>query len=255
MRGLAVAVGTVVAFATVLSLGCTISKPQTPLRELNEPFTLRPVGMDSTEFVRAADELIARVAPAYRHHNAEVHLGFGLVKKYGVTDQRADGSLYIILGRPALVMATVEDLAAVLLHEYAHVVYWDYVFDNPSFEGATLECKKARAEMIANKVVIELYRRLKYRHDMLTHAVSLYQRHRTKAIVMECPAEITIDMPKWVVPRRLQGKHVVVPTQDLPEYLEESNEEYLNPWEDPNKTDPLYPSSQRPKPFGTSDAP
>jgi hypothetical protein len=204
--------------------------------------------MDSTEFVRAADELIASKAPIYKQHNAEVHLGFGLVNKYGGTDQKADGTLYIVLGRPALVMATVEDLAAVMLHEYAHVIYWDYVFNNPTLTNATIECKKARAEMIANKVVIEMYHKIRYRHDMLAHAVSLYQRHRTKAKVMQCPAEITIDMPKWVVPRRRpQSKELVVPVMELPEYLEENNGEHLNPWDDPNKTEPLYPTT-RPKP-------
>ena len=238
------------AFAVSTSLGCSFFKKPSvsPTQEIHAPFTIRPLGIESAEFVRAADDLLAKRAPKYRYHNAEVHLGFGLLKKYGITNKNADGELYIVLGRPALMLATVEDLAAVLLHEYVHVVYWDAVFNNPSLDHATGECKKARAEMIANKITIELYHTIRYRREMLLHAVALYTQARTYAQVLECPLEISIDMPQWVVPNNLKGPQPMVRPMDKPEYLDldTRNEDHLNPWDDPNKTDPLYPYNRPP---------
>lgn len=250
------------AVATVPTFGCASGKTPLPTREIHAPFTLRPLGISSTEFVRAADELIEHRAPRYRRHSAEVHLGFGLLNKYGITNKHSSGDLYIVLGRPALMMATVEDLAVVLLHEYVHVVYWEHVFDNP-YGGATEECKKARAEMIANKITIELYHTIRYRRAMLLHAMGLYQQARTYAKVMECPLEISIDMPQWVVPNNMKGMNPIAPVrevQETPNYLDNRDDpgDYLNPWDDPAKTDPLYhynrPAPEPVKPVKPSNA-
>lgn len=247
------------ALAVASSLGCSFWKKPGPIpaREIHAPFTLRPLGIASAEFVRAADDLLDRRAPKYRNHSAEVHLGFGLLNKYGITNKNATGDLYIVLGRPALMLATVEDLAAVLLHEYVHVVYWEYVFEN-EYGGATQECKKARAEMIANKVTIELYHKIRYRRAMLVHAMGLYQQARVYAKVMKCPLEISIDMPQWVVPNNMKGPQPAIPVTDTPEYLDNRNNpgDYLNPWDDPSKTDPLYPYNRpapTPKPVAPSN--
>ena len=240
--------GIVATLVVVLStFGCTFIRPPAPLHEVNAPFTIRPIGMDSTAFVRAADDMLERKAPRWRNHGAQVHLGFGLLSKYGVTAKDAEGNLYIVLGRPALVMATVEDLAAVLLHEYVHVVYWDYVFDNPSFEDATYECKRCRAEMLANKVVVEMYHRIGYRHDMMRHQLALYQSAYVYQQVMGCPPEIALDLPKFVRPLKFKGRNPIIPELEQPDYVPEDNRDgHLDPWDDPNKTDPLYPYS-RPK--------
>ena len=244
------------AFATILILGCACGKkPEPPSREIHAPFTLRPLGIKSTDFVKAADDLINSRAPRYRRHSAKVLLGFGLLNKYGITNKNTNGDIYIVLGRPSLMLATVEDLAAVLLHEYVHVVYWDVVFESPHLDKATGECKKARAEMIANKVTIELYYTIRYRRAMLIHAIGLYQQARAYAQTMECPLEISIDMPQWVVPRNLKDPQPTIPVTETPEYLDNGldPDEYLNPWDDPNKTDPLYPYSK--KPVTPSNAP
>lgn len=240
----------VIVFTAATSVGCAYFRkpPAAKPLEANAPFTLRPLGIDPAEFVRAADALIEHRAPKYRYHDAQVHLGFGLLKKYGITNKDANGDIYIVLGRPALMLATVEDLAAVLLHEYIHVVYWDHVFDN-SFGGATEECKKVRAEMIANKITIELYHTIGYRRDMLIHATQLYHQARVYSEVIKCPLEITIDMPKYPVPKNLRGPQPVAPLRgDAPDYMDGGRpEDYLNPWEDPNKTDPLYPHQRKPR--------
>ena len=244
MRQQARKFGVLAALAVLSSLACTITGPPPPNYEINAPFTVRPIGMDSTAFVRAADDLIERKAARWHAHDAQVHLGFGLLNKYGVTNKDSDGNLYIVLGRPALVMATVEDLAAVLLHEYVHVVYWDYVFDNPSLEKTTFECKKARAEMLANKVVVELCHKIKYRHDMMRHQIALYQSAYMYAQAMDCPLEISLDLPKFIRPLKFKGRNPIVPELEQPDYMEGSRKEHLDPWDDPNKTDPLYPYNQ-----------
>ena len=246
MRQQARKLGVLVVLAAMSTLACTITGPPPANYEANAPFTIRPIGMDSTTFVRAADDLISRKAPKWRNHDAQVHLGFGLLNKYGITNKTADGDLYIVLGRPALVMATVEDLAAVLLHEYVHVIHWDYVFDNPSLADATFECKKARAEMLANKVVVELYHKIKYRHDMMRHQIALYQSAYVYSQAMNCPTEITLDLPKFVRPLKFKGRTPIVPQLGQPDYWEGDRKEHLEPWDDPNKTDPLYPYT-RPK--------
>lgn len=245
-------VGIVVVLAALSTFGCTVLQEPPRPREMHAPFTLRPIGIESTQFVRAADLLIELRAPEYRRHSAQVHLGFGLLNKYGITDRNAQGDLIIVLGRPALMLATVEDLAMVLLHEYVHVVTWDEIF-NGNFGGATEECKKARAEMLANKVTVELYHRIEYRHEMLLHGLRMYRQALTKANVMECPLEITIDLPLEVRPLNHKGRSPTV-ADELPEYVTEPfREEHLDPWDDPDKTDPLYPYSQ-PKPNQPSNA-
>lgn len=234
-------IGIVVALAALSTISCTVLQEPPRPREMHAPFTLRPVGIESTQFVRAADLLIELRAPEYRRHSAEVHLGFGLLNNYGITDRDSKGDLIIVLGRPALMLATVEDLAMVLLHEYVHVVTWDDIFGG-DFGGATEECKKQRAEMIANKVTVELYHRIEYRHDMLLHGLRMYRQAYVKAQVMKCPLEITIDLPPNVRPLNHKGRAPMVHEDDLPEYVEDPfREEYLDPWDDPDKTDPLYP--------------
>lgn len=247
---------TITALAVVFSLACGHSPRTTTPQEANAPFILRPVGIESRAFVQAADALIEQKAPEFRDHDAEVLLGMGLLNKYGITDRNSEGKLYIVLGRPALMLATVEDLAMVLLHEYVHVVYWDEVF-KPSFGGATNECKKARAEMIANKVTVEMYRAVGYRRSMLLHGIAMYNQAYTYARVMECPLEITIDLPSYVRPRNFKGTLPrVPPIEEDPDFVTDGRKEkeHLNPWDDPNKTDPLYPSYQQ-KPIEPSDAP
>lgn len=253
MRQQARKLGVVAALAVLSSFACTFTGPPPANHEINAPFTIRPIGMDSTTFVRAAADLIDRKAPRWSNHDTQVHLGFGLLNKYGITNKTADGDLYIILGRPALVMATVEDLAAVLLHEYVHVVYWDYVFANPSFEDATFECKKTRAEMLANKVVVELYHKIGYRHDMMRHQIALYKSAYVYAQVMECPIGITLDLPKYVRPLKFKGRTPIVPELEQPDYTQGRREEQLDPWDDPSKTDPLY-QYNRPSSVEPSDA-
>jgi hypothetical protein len=247
MRQTAKTLGMAVAIAALSTFGCTILQDPPRPKEMHAPFTLRPVGIESAQFVRAADLLIELRAPEYRRHSAEVHLGFGLLNMYGITDRNTQGDLIIVLGRPALMLATVEDLAMVLLHEYVHVVYWDEIFGG-NYGGATEECKKQRAEMIANKVTVELYHKLEYRHDMLLHGLRMYRRAYTKAKVMECPLEITIDLPPDVRPLNHKGKAPMVRADELPEYVEDPfREEHLDPWDDPSKTDPLY-HYNRPQP-------
>ena len=81
---------------------------------------------------------------------------------------------------------------------------------------------------------------------MLRHGLALYQQAYVYSQVIECPSEITIDLPKFIRPMKFKGRDPVIADLGLPDYVQDPlREEQLEPWDDPDKTDPLYP--YRPK--------
>lgn len=192
--------------AAVCIFACTDTSPPTPPNhEVNAPFTVRRVGMKTVAFVKLADDLILSKAPRWYNPDTKIHLNFDTNKNFATTIVTINGTLNIVLERHALVLATVEDMAAVLLHEYVHVESWDYVYtvgELASFETEEYKegCLNALAEMLANKVVVEMYYVIGYGRVMLQHQTFLYQENYVYAKEHKCPTVITFGMPKVVRP-------------------------------------------------------
>ena len=213
MKQVAKSLGVLVVLAAlyVLVRSCGLADTHPPNadthplnQEVNAPFTIRPVGMETLSFIKLADELVARKAPRWYDPDTQIHLDFGLIKNFASMRVTDKGTLDIVLERHALVLATVEDLAAVLLHEYVHVDSWDYVYNVgklTSFEseGHKEKCLRALTEMLSNKVVVEMYHVIRYGHVLLQHQTDLYQEQYVYAHD-NCPTVVTLGMPKVIHP-------------------------------------------------------
>ena len=205
LRVLFACLGSVITIGLLIAVNCA-SPPRAKRLEPHAPFTLRAIGMSPLEFIAAADQIIQSKAPKWwvGPNNVTIHVTFGMLDNYGTAYREANGKTNIIIGRPALVLSTVEDLAMVLLHEYVHIKIWEAVYANPELEHLSLECQFYRDEMWANKIAIELYHNLQYRRDFLVHSILLYTASRTTARSKGCPQDTFLEMPRFVLPLDLK---------------------------------------------------
>ncbi len=183
----------------------TFSTEAGPHEDCGCAYTLRPPLMGFFAFMDAADRMVASKAPEWYVVGSEeqpliMHAMPNLKNIFGQAWKDEEGVYNISFGRSALFLATIEDAANVMLHEYVHLKIWDEI---ASHDEWTTECKEARHELVANKVVIESYHKLGYTPHMYRHAKSLYGEARAEAKIAECPEAITIDMPH-------------IPIQDIP---------------------------------------
>jgi hypothetical protein len=152
--------------------------------------------MSYFDFMRAGDRMVELVAPEWYVSGTNetpiiMHAMPDLLGKFGEAWKDEVGTFHVGIGRRGLMLATVEDMASVVLHEFVHVKMWEEI----AAEDWSWECKSARHELIANKVVIEHFFKIRYTSYMYTNSRILYAEAQAKASINECPAEVTSDMP------------------------------------------------------------
>jgi hypothetical protein len=157
--------------------------------------------MSYFDAMRAGDELVLAAAPEwYVEGTTELPVIMqaspNLLSRYGEAWIDEQGVYHVVIGRLGLMLAIIEDLASVILHEFVHVILWDEI----EAQDWSDECKYARHELIANKVVIEHYLKLGYTPYMYKNARTLYAKAKAKALLFQCPAEIMSDMPEVPMP-------------------------------------------------------
>jgi hypothetical protein len=165
-------------------------------------YTIRTPDMDYYDFLRAADAMVLAAVPEwYVVGTPELPIIVQaspnlLQSRYGEAWRDDQGVYHVRIGRLGLMLATVEDLASVMLHEYVHVLSWEGIEGQPWSEN----CMSARQELMANKIVIEHYILLGYTPHMLRNSYTLYSQAQFKALLNQCPAEVTSDLPDVPVP-------------------------------------------------------
>jgi len=153
------------------------------------------------ESMRAGDELVLATAPEWyvegtREMPVIMQASPNLLGRFGEAWIDEQGVYHVVIGRLGLMLATIEDLASVILHEFVHVIVWEEV----QAQDWTQECKSVRQELLANKVVIEHYLKLGYTPQMLANSRRLYAQAKVKGLFSQCPAEVTNGMPEVPMP-------------------------------------------------------
>ncbi len=187
----------ILLFALFLAYPVSTAKPQV----CDDTYTIRTPNMSYYDAMRAGDKLVLAAAPEwYVEGTLEMPVIMqaspNLLKRYGEAWIDDEGVYHVVIGRLGLMLATIEDLASIILHEFVHVVLWEEI----EARDWTDKCKSARQELMANKVVIEHYLKLGYTPYMYAHARSLYARAKAKALLFQCPAEVMSDLPEVPMP-------------------------------------------------------
>jgi hypothetical protein len=178
--------------------------PQEPLvlhDESGKTYTIRTPDMDYYDFLRAADAMVLAAVPDwYVVGTPEMPIIMqaspNLLRRYGEAWVDDQGVYHVVLGRLGLMLATVEDLASVVLHEFVHVISWEEIRSQDWSDN----CHSARQELMANRVVIEHYHILGYTPYMLENSRKLYAQAQALALLNQCPAEVFSDMPDVPMP-------------------------------------------------------
>jgi hypothetical protein len=160
--------------------------------------------MTSQQFIDAADKLILQKAQGWaapRVHEVEIIKIWRDYGRYAGMRKNTNGTYSIRVERPALALASIEDLAHVLMHEYIHIM----VHDTIDKMDLTKQCKDLRSEMYANMVMIENYHVIGYRRALLTQAVVLYAKSKAQARVV-CPLRAWADLPYYPIPQRVKTR-------------------------------------------------
>jgi hypothetical protein len=157
--------------------------------------------MDYYDFLRAADAMVLAAAPDWYVVGTPempviVLASPNLLGRFGEAWVDEQGVYHVTIGRLGLMLATVEDLASVMLHEYVHVIMWEEVRSQDWSDN----CHSARQELLANKVVIEHYLLLGYSSHMLENSRRLYAQAKALSLLNQCPAEVMSGMPEVPMP-------------------------------------------------------
>ena len=174
--------------------------PQEP-QVCHDTYTIRTPDMGYYESMRAGDELVLATAPEWyvegtREMPVIMQASPNLLGRFGEAWIDEQGVYHVVIGRLGLMLATIEDLASIVLHEFVHVIMWEEI----QAQDWTQECKSARQELLANKVVIEHYLKLGYTPYMYENSRKLYAEAKAKALLNQCPAEVMSGMPKVPIP-------------------------------------------------------
>ena len=133
-----------IAILLLVMMGC--SSPPT------YTYTIRHPQMNYLEFIARADLMVKNLFPEWHVEGIPIGVDFEAVGiLFADVSRLEDGRLAINIYEEGWNLATVEDLATVLLHEYVHVKIWDELEKNilESF------CKAAIHEMVAYGVELD----------------------------------------------------------------------------------------------------
>jgi len=200
-------------FALLLALPAhtqTVLPPEPLMLHDNsgKTYTVKTRDMAYYDLLRAADEMVRVAVPEwYVEGTPEMPIIMQaspnlLQRRYGEAWRDDAGVYHVRLGRLGLMLAVVEDVASIVLHEFVHVHAWAEIEAQDWSEN----CMSARQELMANKVVIEHYHKLGYTPYMLQNSHRLYEQAKFKAAVNQCPIGVMDGMPAIPVP--------IIPTED-----------------------------------------
>ncbi len=194
-----------------------------PPQPTRQHYTIRPIGMTSQQFIEAADRLVLQRSQEWyapRVEEVEILKIWHDYGRYAGMRKNPDGSYSIRVERPALALATIEDMAHVLMHEYIHIM----VHDTIDKMDLTKQCKDLRSEMVANQVMIEKYHVIGYRRALLTQAVVLYAKSKAQARAV-CSMNAWADLPYYPIPQRVKKR--VIPRNEELILMEEERERQI----------------------------
>ncbi len=147
-------------------------------------------GEGHKELIAASKQMVQDKFPEWYQEDVEV--GVDAVEDYlGYTHRNNQGDLAIKLTQRGLDLCSVEDVAAVLLHEYVHAKLWVQLgqdFPNP-------QCNNVRHELEANWVVIQAYDELKYSGRMLQNTLDLFDHYYLEGLLF-CNAKVRKGLPR-----------------------------------------------------------
>lgn len=191
------------------TMGCAGTIDAFNCTDAPRTYTIRHPDMNDVEFVQLAVDMVEERVPEWTIKDVIIVINEeNRTDGYGVTWQGDNRQLYIELRYHALHLATIEDLAHVLLHEGAHVRKWEEIkamdLDPDMEEDDMPWCSLSHHELWANKVVIEHYLHLQYSPQLLRRALDLYTQHRNLAIAKDCPPATYEGLPLLPVPGRPQ---------------------------------------------------
>jgi len=163
-------------------------------------YTIRHPDMEPLEFTMLAHEMVKERVPEWLAKGVHIKVNpKAQGTMYGQTWPDEHGKMHILLFASALHLATVEDLAHVLLHEFVHAIKWDYIaalnLDSDAEEDEMHWCTMYLHELWANRIVIESFPKLRYSPQMLNRALSLYREHLSRAKASDCPVEAYEGFP------------------------------------------------------------
>ena len=164
-------------------------------------YTIRHPDMEPLEFTLLAHEMVKDRVPEWLAQGIHIQVAPRAQggDRYAQTWQDENGKMHIRLFASALHLATVEDLAHILLHEFVHAIKWDDIaamdLDPNAQEDEPHWCTMYHHELWANRIVIESFPLLRYSPQMLNRALSLYREHLALAKESECPVDTYEGFP------------------------------------------------------------
>lgn len=141
-----------VSLLLLLVMGCSSIAPPA------YSFTIRHPQMNYMEFIARADLMVENLFPEWYVEGTPIGVD---TEQIGITfasvQRLPDGRLAIELYPHGYHLATVEDLASVLLHEYVHVRIWDELETtilNPLCNAAVHEIMAYGVELAQTKLTV-----------------------------------------------------------------------------------------------------
>ena len=168
-------------------------------------YTIRHADMEPLEFTVLAHSMVAERVPEWLAKGVHIQVDpRAQGNRYAQTWPDKNGQMQIRLFASALRLATVEDLAHVLLHEFVHAIKWDDIeamnLDPNAQDGELHLCTTYHHELWANRIVVESFPRLRYSPQMLNRALGLYREFLFLAKERDCPAATYEGFPILPVP-------------------------------------------------------
>jgi hypothetical protein len=151
--------------------------------------------MNYLEFIARADLMVKKLFPEWHVEGTPIGVDFAeMGVRFADVSRLEDGRLAINIYEHGWDLATVEDLASVLLHEYVHVTIWDDLEETIEYDF----CRMAVHEVTAYGVELR-QTKLTVTEGMRSSTQIGYNQAYSEASVY-CPPEMVEEFedPVWL---------------------------------------------------------